>query len=60
MPHAILLGDSIFDNERYVPGGPTVIDQLRTGLPDAWKATLLAVDGDCTPDVGGPLDRCLG
>jgi hypothetical protein len=57
MPHAILLGDSIFDNERYVPGGPAVIDQLRRGLPDAWKATLLAVDGDCTPDVGAQLER---
>jgi hypothetical protein len=26
--HVVLLGDSIFDNGRYVPGGPAVIDHL--------------------------------
>lgn len=51
MPHAILLGDSIFDNGVYVPGGPAVVDQLRAALPTEWKATLLAVDGNVTDDV---------
>lgn len=48
MPHVVLLGDSILDNAAYVPGGPSVIDQLRAALPAGWKATLLAVDGDTT------------
>ena len=48
MPHIVLLGDSIFDNAAYVPGGPPVIDQLTAALPAGWKATLLAVDGDTT------------
>lgn len=51
MSHVILLGDSIFDNARYVPGGPAVIDQLRESLPRDWKATLLAIDGSVTTDV---------
>jgi hypothetical protein len=46
-----LLGDSIFDNERYVPGHPAVIEQVRGRLPEGWKATLLAVDGDIASDV---------
>ena len=29
MRHAVLLGDSIFDNLSYVPGKPAVIEQLR-------------------------------
>lgn len=40
--HAVLLGDSIFDNHFYVqPGQPDVIAQLQTLLP---KATLRAAD----------------
>jgi hypothetical protein len=42
--HVVLLGDSIFDNRAYTNGGPTVIDHVRTALPD-WQATLLAADG---------------
>ena len=38
MGHVILLGDSIFDNARYVPGGPSVIEQLRRALPDGWPS----------------------
>lgn len=30
MAHIILLGDSIFDNGVYVPGGPDVVKQLRS------------------------------
>lgn len=45
MSHIVLLGDSIFDNGAYVPGGPPVIDQVRMALPSGWEATLLAQDG---------------
>ncbi|MGH2502104.1 MAG: SGNH/GDSL hydrolase family protein, partial [Ktedonobacterales bacterium] len=52
MPHAVLLGDSIFDNQAYVQSGePDVIHQLRERLPDGWSATLLAVDGSVTADI---------
>jgi hypothetical protein len=47
----VLLGDSIFDNGAYVPGGPDVVHQLRGVLPPGWRATLLAVDGDVTAGV---------
>ena len=43
--HIVLLGDSIFDNAVYVPGGPSVIEHVRRVLPRNWEATLLAVDG---------------
>ena len=50
--HIILLGDSIFDNVAYIPGGePDVITQLRRKLPQGWKATLNAVDGSKIDDV---------
>ncbi|MUK03221.1 SGNH/GDSL hydrolase family protein [Vibrio cholerae] len=51
MGHAVLLGDSIFDNTRYVDGGPDVVAHLRAALPRDWRATLLAVDGDVTSGV---------
>jgi hypothetical protein len=57
MGHVILLGDSIFDNARYVPGRPAVIDQLRSLLPRGWRATLLAVDGSIANDVPRQLTR---
>lgn len=50
--HVVLLGDSIFDNRVYVGAAdPAVIDQVREHLPEGWKATLLAVDGDVTSDI---------
>ena len=49
--HVVLLGDSIFDNGRYVVGKPSVIDQLGTELGDRGKATLLAEDGSVCADV---------
>ncbi len=49
--HIALLGDSIFDNKRYVGSDPAVIDQVRAAIPDRWAATLLAVDGDFVGDV---------
>ncbi len=51
MAHVVLLGDSIFDNARYVPGRPAVIEQVRTRMPRGWRATLLAVDGAVAEDV---------
>src|SRR4051812_25978003 len=55
MGHVVLLGDSIFDNARYVPDRPPVIEQLRQSLPRGWHATLLAVDGRITEDVADQL-----
>jgi hypothetical protein len=55
MGHVVLLGDSIFDNERYVPGGPEVVEQLRNQLPRGWRATLLARDGAVVGDVSRQL-----
>ena len=55
MTHLVLLGDSIFDNESYVPGHPAVIQQLNAHLEPTNEATLLAVDGDVTEDVATQL-----
>ena len=57
MPHLVLLGDSIFDNAAYVPGGPDVVVQVRRHLPANWRATLLAVDGAVTSGVRAQLAR---
>jgi hypothetical protein len=54
-PTSAVQRDSIFDNAAYVPGDPAVIEQLRAVLPDGWQATLLAVDGDVTADIGEHL-----
>jgi hypothetical protein len=53
----VLLGDSIFDNARYVPGGSPIVEQLRSRLPRGWRATLLAVDGSVVNDVVGQTAR---
>ncbi|HEY0081827.1 MAG TPA: SGNH/GDSL hydrolase family protein [Pyrinomonadaceae bacterium] len=58
MGHAILLGDSIFDNAAYVGAGdPDVIRQLREQLPRGWQATLLAVDGSVIRNIGAQAQR---
>jgi hypothetical protein len=57
MPHLVLLGDSIFDNARYVPGHDPVIEQVRAALPRGWQASLLAIDGHQTRDVPRQLAR---
>jgi hypothetical protein len=49
--HVVLLGDSIFDNQRYTCGQPDVATHLRSLLPPKWLATLRAVDGTTTADV---------
>jgi hypothetical protein len=56
MNHVVLLGDSLFDNGRYVPGGPSVIEHLRKRLPGGWCATLLARDGAAASDVSRQLE----
>jgi hypothetical protein len=58
--HIALIGDSIFDNGEYVPGEPTVLEQLRVALPGGWQATLLAVDGASATDVREQLARISG
>ena len=60
MSHVILLGDSIFDNARYVPGRPAVIEQVRTRLTRGWCATLLAVDGAVAEDVKLQIQKMPG
>ncbi len=57
MTSIALLGDSIFDNHAYVGQGPDVVTQLRTVLPEGWRATLCARDGTTTADIGPQLDR---
>lgn len=49
--HVVLLGDSIFDNQRYTRGEPDVVTHLRSLLSSPWRATLRAVDGTTTADV---------
>ena len=57
MNHVVLLGDSIFDTDRYVPGGPSVIEHLRRCLPRYWRATLLARDGAIASDMVRQLNH---
>jgi len=49
--HIVLLGDSIFDNQRYTCGQPDVVTHLRSLLSPTWRATLQAIDGTTTADV---------
>ena len=51
MPHVVLLGDSIFDNAKYVEPGPDVAAQLREMVPAGWQVSLCAVDGAVTHHV---------
>lgn len=51
MAHIVLLGDSIFDNQPYVMRGRATINELSARLPQGWRATLLAHDGDYANDV---------
>jgi hypothetical protein len=57
MTHVVLLGDSVFDNAAYVPGGPDVIRQVREHLSAGWQATVRAVDGATTAGVPGQVQR---
>lgn len=51
MKNIVLLGDSIFDNKAYIGGGLDVVGHIRQQIPDKWKATLLAIDGNIVEDV---------
>ncbi len=55
--HIVLLGDSIFDNALYVPGGPSVIEHVRRILPAGDRATLIALDGATVSSVFRQLER---
>jgi lysophospholipase L1-like esterase len=55
--HIVLLGDSIFDNQAYVPGQPDVVKQVRAKLPAGWKASLAGVDGAVTRGVHQQIGR---
>jgi lysophospholipase L1-like esterase len=55
--HAVLLGDSVFDNAAYTGGAPDVVHHLRRRLPEGWRATLGAVDGGTTWSVREQLRR---
>ncbi len=55
--HIALLGDSIFDNESYTRGLPDVVTHLRSLLPPSAQASLLAVDGSTTDDIGDQIGQ---
>ena len=55
MKHIILAGDSIFANQRYVPGEPDVSNQLQGLMDEGDKVSLLAVDGHVINNVEGQL-----
>lgn len=57
MNTVVLLGDSIFDNGVYVPGGPSVVEHLNRCLPKGTIARLLAVDGSIAASVAGQLKK---
>jgi hypothetical protein len=57
LEHIALLGDSIFDNSSYTKGQPDVVGHLRGLLPSGFSATLLAVDGSTTEDLGEQVAR---
>ncbi len=57
MAHVALLGDSIFDNAAYVPGEPSMPEQLEQHLPKGWQVTLLAEDGAIALNVASQLER---
>lgn len=55
--HAVLMGDSVFDNGAYTDGAPDVAGHLRTALGDTWTVTALAIDGATTTDVYPQRDQ---
>jgi hypothetical protein len=55
MPHIVLLGDSVFDNESYVATGRATIDALVARVPAGWRVTMLAQDGSTIDEVGRQL-----
>lgn len=55
--HICLMGDSIFDNDEYIPGEPGVIEQMRRSIPKTWSAFKVAVDGDCIEHIPNQLQK---
>ena len=53
-----MLGDSIFDNEKYCAGGLTVQQHLKESLGGDWRITLLARDGATTPSIARQIANC--
>jgi hypothetical protein len=53
--HIVLVGDSVFDNERYVLDGNSVESLLRKAMPAA-KTSLLAWDGAICNDIIDQLE----
>ena len=55
--HVVLLGDSVFDNQRYVSGGGSVVELVRQEVPATTQVTLLASDGHTTRDISDQLKK---
>jgi lysophospholipase L1-like esterase len=55
MAHVVLIGDSVFDNARYVPKGTEVQAQLRQRLGAVHRVSLLAQDGAVLANVPAQL-----
>ncbi|WP_338763054.1 SGNH/GDSL hydrolase family protein [Massilia sp. METH4] len=60
MAHVVLIGDSVFDNARYVPKGTEVAAQLRQRLGAVHRVSLLAVDGAVLANVPAQLRGIRG
>ncbi len=57
--HAVLLGDSIFDNAAYTQGAPDVVTHLRAALRPG-RAELLAQDGSVCDEIRAQLPQIPG
>ncbi|MEL6107125.1 MAG: SGNH/GDSL hydrolase family protein [Planctomycetota bacterium] len=55
--HVVLLGDSIFDNGLYVPGGPSVTEHVGRLLPPGDRVSLVAVDGATVSSIFRQVER---
>jgi lysophospholipase L1-like esterase len=55
MPHIVLLGDSVFDNQSYVQPGRAAIDAFTSQVAPGWDVTLLAQDGSTIDEIGRQL-----
>lgn len=51
MPTIVLLGDSSFNNVKFVPKGASILEILRARLPEGTKAVSRALDGNSILDV---------
>ena len=58
--HVVLAGDSIFDNQKYVPDGQPVSVHLAHRLPSHGRVQLLAEDGSVCADIERQLSALGG